>query len=63
MDVIGELRATLAGVHALATDDTKATPDKEFAATLKQVQELTPIIERERSMPSCWPAHGRVGRC
>lgn len=47
MDVLGELRAMLAGVHVLVTDDTKIASDKEFAATLKHVQQLTPIIERE----------------
>ena len=46
-DVIGELRAMLVGLHTLALDETKAGSDKEFATTLKQVQELTPIIERE----------------
>lgn len=46
-DVIGELRAMLAGAHALVTDDSKAGSDKEYAATLKQIQELTPIIEHE----------------
>lgn len=47
MDVLGELGAMLAGVHALVTDDTKIASDREFAATLKHVQQLTPIIERE----------------
>lgn len=47
MGVLGELRAMLAGVHALATNDTKIASDGEFAATLKHVQQLTPIIERE----------------
>jgi hypothetical protein len=47
MGVLGELRAMLEGVHALATDDTKIASDREFAATLKHVQQLTPIIERE----------------
>lgn len=46
-DIIGELRAMLAGAHALVTDDTKPASDAEFAKTLKQIQELTLVIERE----------------
>ena len=47
LGIIGELRAILAGLHALALDETKAGSDQEFVATLKQVQAFTPIIERE----------------
>jgi hypothetical protein len=47
MDVLGELRAMVAGVHALVADDTKIAADGEFATTLKHLQQLTPIIERE----------------
>ncbi len=47
LNIIRQMRAALAGLHALALDGTKAGSDKEFAATLKQVEELTPIIERE----------------
>ncbi len=47
MDVLSELRAMLAGIHALVTDDAKIASGREFAATLKRVQQLTPIIERE----------------
>lgn len=47
MNVLGELRAMLAGAHTLAADDTKIASDREFAPTLKHVKQLTPIIERE----------------
>jgi len=47
LDIIAEVRAMLAGAHALVTDETKAEPDQEYAKTLKKIQELTPIIERE----------------
>ena len=47
MGILGELRAMLAGVHALVTDDTKIASDEEFATTMKTVQQMTPIIERE----------------
>ena len=47
LGIIGELRAILAGLHALALDETKAGSDQEFVATLKQIQAVTPIIERE----------------
>jgi hypothetical protein len=46
-NIIAELRAMHAGLYTLATDDTKPGSDKDLAATLKHVQELTPIIERE----------------
>lgn len=47
LDIIAELRAMLASTHALVTDETKAGSDEECAATLKQIQELTLIIEQE----------------
>ncbi len=46
-DVIGELRAMLAGAYALVADETKPGSDAEFTKTLKNIQELTPIIEHE----------------
>jgi integrase/recombinase XerD len=33
--------------HALVSDETKAASDKDCSKTLTQIQELTPIIERE----------------
>lgn len=47
LDIISQVRAALAGLHALALDETKTGSDREFAATLKQMEDLTPIIERE----------------
>ena len=47
LDMIAQLRAMLAGAHTLVTDETKPSSDVEFARTLKNIQELTPIIERE----------------
>jgi hypothetical protein len=37
----------LEGVHTLAADDTNIAPNREFAATLKRVKQLPPIIEGE----------------
>ncbi len=47
LDIVRQMRAMLTGLHALALDETKTHSDKEFAAALKQVEDLTPIIERE----------------
>ena len=47
LNTLSQMRAMLAGLHALTLDETKAISDEEFATTLKQVEELTPIIERE----------------
>lgn len=47
LDVIRQIRALLAGIHALALHEAKSGSDKGVAATLKQVVDRTPIIERE----------------
>lgn len=47
LDIVAQLRAMLAGAYTLVTDETKPGSDAEFARTLKNIQELTPIIERE----------------
>ena len=47
LDLVAQLRAMLAGAYTLVTDETKPGSDAEFARTLKNIQELTPIIERE----------------
>lgn len=47
LDIIAQLRAMIAGAHKVVTDETKPGSDSEFARTLKNLQELTPIIERE----------------
>lgn len=47
LDIIAELRAMLAGAHALLTDETKAGSEKDYATTLKHIQELTLIVEQE----------------
>lgn len=47
LGAIAELRAMLAGVHALTLDETKVASEAEFATTLKLIREMTPIIERE----------------
>lgn len=47
LDIIAQLRAMLVGAHTLVADESKPGSDAEFARTLKNIQELTPIIERE----------------
>ena len=47
LDIIAHLRAMLVGAHTLVADESKPGSDAEFARTLKNIQELTPIIERE----------------
>ena len=47
LDILAELRAMVAGVHRLAADEGRAGSEQEMATSLKQLQELTPIIERE----------------
>ena len=47
MSVLAEMRAMIAGIYDFAEDPTKAGTDAEFAATLKKVRELTPIMENE----------------
>lgn len=47
MDVLSELHALLSGAHALAMGDATLVSDNELAATLTQVQQLTPIIEKQ----------------
>lgn len=47
LDTLAQFRAMLAGAHALAVVESKPASDAEFAKTLKQIQELTPTIERE----------------
>jgi hypothetical protein len=47
LDIIAQLRAMLVGAHTLVAEESKPGSDAEFARTLKNIQELTPIIERE----------------
>jgi len=47
VDILGEMRALLGGLHALVTDETKPASDRELTQTLRNAQQLTPIIERE----------------
>lgn len=47
LDIVAQLRAMLVGAHTLVADESKPGSDAEFARTLKNIQELTPIIERE----------------
>ena len=47
LDIIAQLRAMLAAARTAVTDETKPGSDAEFAKTLKSIQELTPLIERE----------------
>lgn len=47
LNIIAQLRAMLVGAHTLVADESKPGSDAEFARTLKNIQELTPIIERE----------------
>jgi hypothetical protein len=47
LNVLGEIRAMLDGVHVLATDETKPAPSAEIEKTLKYVQQLSRSIEQE----------------
>jgi hypothetical protein len=47
LDIIAQLRAMLAGAYTLVTEETKPGSDAEFARTMKNIQQLTPMIERE----------------
>jgi hypothetical protein len=47
LNILSELRALIAGVHNIAIDDSKQASSNEIAAAIKNVQQLTPIMERE----------------
>ncbi len=47
LNVLGEIRAMMDGVHVLATDETKPAPSAEIEKTLKYVQQLSRSIEQE----------------
>ena len=47
LNVLGEIRAMLDGVHVLATDETKPAPSAEIEKTLKYVQQLSRSIEQD----------------
>jgi hypothetical protein len=47
LNVLGEIRAMMDGVHVLATDESKPAPSAELEKTLKYVQQLSRTIEQE----------------
>lgn len=47
LNVLGEIRAMMDGVHVLATDETKPAPSAEIEKTLKYVQQLSRSIEQD----------------
>ena len=47
LNVLGEIRAMMDGVHVLATDENKPAPSAEIEKTLKYVQQLSRSIEQE----------------
>ena len=47
MDVIGEIRAMIAGVHILATDKTQVGSHNDVSITLGHLQSMTVILENE----------------
>jgi len=64
LDTIAQVRAILASSYALVTDETKLGMDAEIAKTLKSIQELAPIIEREINeiVLACTRARRQVAR-
>lgn len=46
-NILGEIRAMLAGLHQLATQNTTPTDIQELDAMIKQVRELSIIAEKE----------------
>jgi hypothetical protein len=46
-NILGEIRAMLAGLHGLATKNTMPTDIKELDGMIKQVRELSIIAEKE----------------
>jgi hypothetical protein len=46
-NILGEIRAMLAGLHQLATENNTPTDIKELDAMIKQVRELSIIAEKE----------------
>ncbi len=47
IDILGELRAMIAGIHELALDQSKPAPSAEIEVTLKHIQQLTLNMEKE----------------
>ena len=47
LNVLGEMRALIAGVANVAKTKSKAVSDKDIEGTLRQIREMTRIAERE----------------
>lgn len=47
LGVLGEVRAMMAGIYELASDDTKPAEADDLGQTFKHVRELTLIMEKE----------------
>ena len=47
LNVLGEMRALIAGVATVAKDESKAVSDKDVEGTFRQIREMTRIAEHE----------------
>lgn len=47
LDVLAEARGMMVGVYGLANDPTKCGPEEDLTKTIRNLQKITPILERE----------------